>query len=68
VKKSCHGLRKIAATRCAEAGATLPQMNAIFGWTGSHMALHYIEAADRRRLAAEAMDKLNDKRTSIVAP
>jgi hypothetical protein len=42
VKKSCHGLRKIAATRCAESGATLPQMNAIFGWTGSRMALHYI--------------------------
>ena len=68
VKKSCHGLRKIAATRCAENGATLPQMNAIFGWTGARMALHYIEAADRKRLAAEAMDKLNDKRTSIVAP
>jgi hypothetical protein len=29
------------------------------------MALHYIEAADRKRLAAQAMDKL---RTSIVAP
>jgi integrase len=42
VKKSCHGLRKIAATRCAENGATLPQMNAIFGWTGSRMALKYI--------------------------
>jgi integrase len=68
VKKSCHGLRKIAATRCAENGATVPQMNAIFGWTGSRMALHYIEAADRKRLAAEAMDKLNIQRTSIVAP
>jgi integrase len=68
VRKSCHGLRKIAATRCAENGATVPQMNAIFGWTGSRMALHYIEAADRRRLAADAIDKLNDKRTSNVAP
>jgi integrase len=35
VKKSCHGLRKIAATRCAENGAIVPQMNAIFGWTGA---------------------------------
>lgn len=61
VRKSCHGLRKIAATRCAENGATIPQMNAIFGWTGSRMALRYIEAADRKRLAAEAMDKLNNK-------
>jgi integrase len=68
VKKSCHGLRKIAATRCAENGATIPQMNAIFGWTGPKMALHYIEAADRKRLAADAMEKMNNKRTSIVAP
>jgi integrase len=65
VKKSCHGLRKIAATRCAENGATVPQMNAIFGWTGPKMALHYIEAADRKRLAADAMNKMQ---TSIVAP
>jgi hypothetical protein len=61
-------LRKIAATRCAENGATLPQMNAIFGWTGARMALKYIEAANRQRLAAEAMDKLNDQRTSIPSP
>jgi integrase len=58
VKKSCHGMRKIAATRCAENGATVPQMNAIFGWTGSHMALHYIEAANRKKMAADAMSKL----------
>jgi integrase len=58
VKKSCHGLRKIAATRCAENDATLPQMNAIFGWTGSRMALHYIEAANRKKMAADAMGKL----------
>jgi hypothetical protein len=68
VNKSCHGLRKIAATRCAERGATLPQMNAIFGWTGSRMALKYIEAANRKRLAAEAIDKLNNERTSNPSP
>ena len=68
VKKSCHGLRKIAATRCAENGATVPQMNAIFGWVGARMALHYIEAADRRKLAAEAMEKLNKERTDCPAP
>jgi integrase len=68
VPGSAHGLRKIAATRCAENGATLPQMNAIFGWTGSRMALHYIEAASRKRLAAEAMEKLNKERTNCPAP
>ena len=69
VNKSAHGLRKIAATRCAENGATVPQMNAIFGWTGERMALHYIEAANRKKMAADAMHKLmNENRTSIVAP
>jgi len=69
INKSAHGLRKIAATRCAENGATVPQMNAIFGWTGERMALHYIEAANRKKMAADAMHKLtNEKRTSIVAP
>jgi integrase len=65
VKKSCHGLRKIAATRVAENGGTVPQMNAVFGWTGSRMALQYIEAADRKRLAADAMNRLA---TSMGAP
>jgi integrase len=58
INKSAHGLRKIAATRCAENGATVPQMNAIFGWTGERMALHYIEAANRRKTAADAVNKL----------
>jgi hypothetical protein len=35
VNKSAHGLRKIAAIRIAQGGATVPQMNAIFGWTGA---------------------------------
>jgi integrase len=66
--RTAHGLRKIAAIRCAENGASVPQMNAIFGWTGAKMALHYIEAADRKKMAAEAMEKLNRDRTSNVAP
>jgi len=67
INKSAHGLRKIAAIRCAENEATVPQMNAIFGWTGERMALHYIEAASRRKMAAVAMEKLNKNRTSIVS-
>jgi hypothetical protein len=43
-------------------------MNAIFGWTGSRMALKYIEAANRKRFAAEAIYKLNDERTSNPSP
>jgi integrase len=70
VNRSAHGLRKIAATRAANAGATVAQLEAIFGWTGGgRMASLYTRAADRRRLAMEAMHKLaNDQRTSIPAP
>jgi integrase len=69
VPGSAHGVRKLAAIRVAHAGASVPQMNAVFGWTGAKMALHYIEAANRRHLAMEAMSKLaNEKQTSIVAP
>jgi integrase len=52
--KPFHGLRKLAAMRFAYAGATVPQMNAIFGWSGFRMAMHYIEAADRRRFGLQA--------------
>jgi integrase len=68
INKSVHGLRKIAAIRCAQNGATVPQMNAIFGWTGERMALHYIELANREKMAADAMPLMNKNRTSIVAP
>ena len=65
VPGSAHGVRKIAATRAANAGATVAQLEAIFGWTGGTMAAHYTRTADRRRLATEAMHKLA---TSIPSP
>jgi len=69
IRKSAHGLRKLAATRAADAGATIWQMNAMFGWTGTKMAAHYTQAADRKKLAREGFKKLmNDERTSIPAP
>jgi integrase len=69
VNRSAHGLRKIAATRAANAGATVPELEAIFGWTGGRMASLYTRAADRRSLAHRAMHKLgNDERTSIPSP
>ncbi len=58
VPGSAHGVRKIAATRAANAGATVAQLEAIFGWHGGGMASLYTRAADRRRLAMEAMSKL----------
>lgn len=57
-RRSAHGLRKAAATRAANAGATVPELEAIFGWSGGTMASLYTRAADRRRMAQGAMHKL----------
>lgn len=56
--KSAHGLRKAAATRAAENGATAHELMAIFGWVDIKEAEIYTRAADRKRLAAQAMTKL----------
>lgn len=34
IEKSAHGVRKIGATRAAENGATVAELEAIFGWNG----------------------------------
>ena len=69
VPGSAHGVRKIAATTAANAGATVAQLEAVFGWCGGTMASPYTRAADRKRLAVEAMHMLtNDARTSIPSP
>jgi integrase len=62
VPGSAHGVRKIAATRAANAGATVAQLEAIFGWQGGTMASLYTRTADRRRLAIEAMHKLANEK------
>ncbi len=58
IKKSAHGLRKLAATRAANSGATVSQLKAIFGWTNDAMASLYTKSADRKKLALEAIKKL----------
>lgn len=69
VPGSAHGARKIAATRAANAGATVAQLEAIFGWTGGTMASHYTRKADRKRLARSAMHFLsNETETDMPAP
>jgi integrase len=69
VPGSAHGVRKIAATRAANSGATVAQLEAIFGWSGGRMASLYTRAADRKRLAIEGMHMLaNEKRKSIPSP
>ena len=68
VKKSAHGVRKIAAMTAALNGATVNELEAIFGWQGGRMAALYTQAADRVRLARTAMPKLDGARTSIPSP
>jgi Site-specific recombinase XerD len=58
--KSAHGVRKIGATRAAEAGATVAELEALFGWTGGTMAMHYTRTADRKRLAKVAAEKIKN--------
>lgn len=57
-KKNAHGIRKHAATALAENGASGPQLMAIFGWTSLKQADVYIQAANRRIMAREAMNKM----------
>jgi integrase len=69
VPGSAHGVRKIAATRAANSGATVAQLEAIFGWSGGRMASLYTQSADRKRLAMEGMHMLgNEKRMSMPSP
>jgi integrase len=65
--KSAHGLRKVAATRCAENGATTSQLMALFGWISPKQAELYTRSADRRRLARAAgatMQRTDDGQSS----
>jgi integrase len=56
--KSAHGLRKAAATRAADNGATTHELMAIFGWVDIKEAEIYTRNANRKRLSAGAMSKL----------
>ncbi len=54
-RRSAHGLRKASATRLAEAGATIHQLMAIFGWKSIDEAEVYTRSVDQVRLATSAM-------------
>jgi integrase len=54
--KECtaHGLRKVGATICADAGASDRQLMALFDWTSERQATIYTASADKKKLAGEA--------------
>ncbi|MDB5626933.1 MAG: Integrase/recombinase [Tardiphaga sp.] len=58
VPGSAHGLRKAGAVRAAENGATEWQLQAIYNWSTSKMAQLYPRAANKKRLAAGAIEML----------
>lgn len=67
IMKSAHGLRKMAATAMADAGATEMQLQAAFGWVTNHQSSVYTRTASRERLAKEAGEK-RMANSSIPAP
>jgi integrase len=64
---SFHGLRKAASVRLAEAGCTPHEIAAITGHASLKEIVRYTQTADRKRLAAAAMEKVKT-RTSSVKP
>jgi integrase len=62
---SAHGLRKAAATRAAERGATTSELMGIFGWRNISQAEIYTRAAERGRLAGRATLLLGTDRAQI---
>jgi integrase len=55
---SAHGLRKATARRLAEIGCSVHQIAAITGHASLSEVQRYTKAADRKRMAREAMVKL----------
>jgi integrase len=58
---SAHGLRKAAARRLAEAGCTEHEIAAITGHASLREVQRYTKAADQKRLAAAAMQKVKSR-------
>jgi integrase len=54
---SAHGLRKLAATRLANAGCSTEQIKAITGHKSMIEVARYTKAADQQRLARQALTK-----------
>jgi len=52
---SLHGLKKAAATICANMGATDRQLMALFDWTSAAQANAYTRKANETKLAAELL-------------
>jgi integrase len=66
--KSAHGLRKVAATRSAENGATTQQLMALFGWLSQKQAELYTRSADRKRMSRDAGAFMQRTQVEQISP
>jgi integrase len=65
---SAHGLRKLGAQRCAEAGASEHQLMALFGWKNPQQAALYTKKANRAKLEAAAAPLLEARNGNESVP
>jgi integrase len=65
---SAHGLRKAAATRLAEAGASELEIRAITGHQTSREVSRYTKAASQKVLAKSGMEKLTGNKIVPLEP
>lgn len=64
-KLNIHGLRKLAATRLAEAGCSAHEIAAVTGHKSLSMVQYYTASADQERLASAAITRLETKSGKI---
>jgi integrase len=55
---TAHGLRKLIATRLAEAGCGENTISAILGWANNKQASLYTRAANKERMARDGIEKI----------
>lgn len=66
IKKSAHGIRKLAATLSADGGATAHQLMAQFGWVKVEQAETYTKRADRKKLGVQSSDLISGQIANII--
>ncbi len=67
IKKSAHGLRKLAATLAADDGASAHELMAQFGWLKVEQAETYTRKADRKRLGVKSSSRVADQMENIIS-
>lgn len=66
IKKSAHGIRKLAATLAAEHGASAHELMAHFGWVKVEQAETYTKSADRKRLGIKSSARVAERMENII--